>query len=977
MTLKRLLNAIALAFSLAISLQTFAQETAISGKVVDAQDNAGVAGVTVTVKGSKTSTLTASDGSFKIKAAAGATLVFTSVNMSPVEMAAAEGMAVKMTTKNATLNDVVVIGYGTARKKDLTGSVVQVSSKDFVKGAITTPEQLIAGKVAGVQITSNSGQPGAGSRIRIRAGSSLNASNDPLIVIDGVPVDNNGISGAPNALALINPNDIEDYTVLKDASAAAIYGSRASNGVLLITTKRGNAGGMKVSFSSQNSIAVKTGLVDVMSGDQMRAVVNQFGTASDKARLGTANTNWQEEIYRPAFTTDNNISVVGGIKKLPYRLSLGYLSQDGILKRSNLQRVSIGLNLSPKFFDNKLSVNTNIKYSLNKNFYPDGGAIGAAVYFDPTQKPLSGNQNFGGFTEWLSGATPNTIAPRNPLGLLEQQENKSDVNRLLGNIQLDYKFHFLPALRANLNVGLDRSVSKGTIFIPGTAASSFSRGGVNNAYEQTKTNKLLEFYLAYEHELKSIESRFDIQAGYTYQDWLTQSPAQPDRRADGSIFKPAGQNFETQNTLISFYGRAKFNVKDRYLLTASLRRDGSSRYSAESRWGNFPSVAAAWNLTNESFMAGQNVFSNLKLRASWGITGQQDGIGDYAYQPVFFYADSAARYLLGNQYITPIRPQAYDANLKWEETEAKNIGLDMGLFNGRVNLSVEYFEKNTKDLLSVVPAPAGTNFSNEILTNIGSIKNRGLEVTLNGKAISEKDYSLDLGFNITYIMQNEITRLQLVSDPNFKGIDVGGTGFNTVQKHTVGYRPNTFFLYQQVYDKTGSPLEGVYVDRNRDGAFGVDDQSWSKNPEANVFLGFTASGSYKKFDAGFTLRASTGNYVYNAVRANAGILDNILPGQTYLNNGHVNYLTTGFKSRQTFTDYYLENASFLRMDNIYVNYSFGKVFNNKANLRVSFNVQNVFVITKYSGLDPEVNGGIDNTIFPRPRTFSLGFNLDF
>ena len=980
---KRLLKALVLPMLMLLSVAAWSQSgKKVTGKVSDAS-GVGLPGVSVTVKGSATGTNTDANGNYTLNVPAGATLVFSSVGFGTKEITAS-GDALNMILLPSTatnLNEVVVIGYGTARKKDLTGSVSSVGQKDFVKGPITSPEGLINGKVPGVQITQGRGEPGSGSRIRIRGGTSLNASNDPLIVVDGVPLDNNGISGSPNALSLINPNDIESFNILKDASAAAIYGSRAANGVILITTKKGSKGGkLRVSFSSLNSVAVNRGSVDVLKADEFAALVNARGSASDRALL-TANgaTDWQDQIYRNAFMTDNNISLTGGVKFMPYRFSLGYLNQDGILKNGNLQRTTASLNLSPKFLDNHLSVNTNLKFSNSKSDFANGGAIGSAVYFDPTKPIYSGKNVYGGYYEWLqSNGQPNTIAPRNPVGLLNQNDNTSNVNRFVGNVQLDYKFHFLPELRANLNVGGDFSKGGGNIFIPATAASAFVRKGVKNQYEQTKTNKLLEFYLNYAKDLKGIKSRVDALAGYSYQDWETKSPAFPDMSADGvTVQKPAGIPFQTQNTIISFWGRFTYTLMDRYIVTATMRRDGSSRFSEENRWGNFPSVAAAWKVTEEGFMKGQTLFSDLKLRAGWGITGQQDGIADYGYQPNIFYGDSAARYQFGNQYVTVARPSGFDANLKWEETESRNIGIDMGFMENRIVVNADYYEKDTKDLLARVPAPAGTNFTNELLTNVGSTKNKGFEFAITATVVKKKDFSVDLGYNITYIIQNEITKLQLVNDPSYLGAEVGGTGFNNIQIQSVDHRPYTYFLYKQIYGANGKPIEGLYEDKNRDGIINQNDKYYTKNPEPRIYMGFTANASLKKFSTGFVMRANLQNYMYNAVKANSGILQNVLTGQNYLSNAHRDVLYTNFTERQTWSDYYLENASFLRMDNCYVNYNFGKILGGKTNLRVSANVQNVFVVTRYTGLDPELSGGIDNTIYPRPRTYSIGVNLDF
>jgi iron complex outermembrane receptor protein len=991
---ERLLKGIALPCLLFLAATGFTQERVITGKVTSSNDGAPVQGVTVTGKGTRIATQTNAEGLFSISISPSVkTLVFSSVGFASqeIDIEGKTTVDVALVITNATLNEVVVTGYGTAKRKDLTGSIATVTSKDFVKGPIVSPEQLIAGKVAGVQITPNSGMPGSGSRIRIRAGTSLNASNDPLIVIDGVPIDNNSISGAPSPLAMVNPNDIESMNILKDASAAAIYGNRAANGVILITTKKGSTGKLKVNFSTLNSISEIREKADVLSTEQFAALVNQKGSASDKALLGNTSTRWQDEIYQSAFSTDNNISVSGGIAKLPYRFSLGYLNQDGILKTSNLQRTTIGLNLSPKFLKNHLSVNLNAKYSSASNTFANQGAISSAVYFDPTKPIYSGKPEYGGYFEWLSsGTTLNGLAQKNPVGLINQRDDQSDVDRFIGNVILNYKMHFLPDLQANLNLGMDRSNGEGDVFVPATAASDFNRTSLTGApapgrlnhYEQEKTNKLLEFYFSYAKDLTDIKSRVDVVAGYSWQDWKTETPTFPDLAANGkdTVARANPPGF-TQNTLVSFYGRLNYGYMNRYLLTFTMRRDGSSRFSEKNRWGNFPSVGLAWNAKEESFLKNNEVISAMKFRLGWGITGQQDGIADYGYQPVFFYGNAAAQYQFGNNYYTVVRPQRYDEDLKWEETNSRNIGLDMGFFKNRLGFTVEYYNRKTKNLLALVPAPAGTNFSNEIVTNVGNTESEGLEFSLNATPVSNKDFTLDLQYNLTYVIQYEITKLQLVNDPKYLGAEVGSIGINGyVQRNTVGYRPNTFFLYKQIYDESGLPIEGLYEDKNRDGKIDDLDKYWVHSSEAKVYMGFSANATYKKFNAGFTMRASLDNYMYNNVKAGSGILVNVLTGQNYLNNAHSDVLASGFKNRQSWSDWYLENASFLRMDNLYLNYTFGKLnFLKKGqnNLRISASVQNVFVITNYDGMDPELSGGIDGTIYPKPRFYSLGFNLDF
>ncbi|MFN2458739.1 MAG: SusC/RagA family TonB-linked outer membrane protein [Chitinophagaceae bacterium] len=967
----------------------FAQNKTVSGRVTDA-GGAGLPGVSVSARGTNTGTSTDATGNYTITVpTAITTLVFSSVGYGTqeVNIGGQTNVDVRLQAAAGNLSEVVVIGYGTARRRDLTGSVANVTSKDFVKGPITTPEQLIAGKVAGVQITSNDGMPGSGSRIRIRGGTSLNASNDPLIVIDGVPIDNASIAGAASPLSMINPNDIESMSVLKDASAAAIYGNRAANGVILITTKKGSTGKLRVNFSSLNSVSRVTDIVDVLSADEFRTFVNERGSASDKTMLGNANTNWQEEIYRSAFSTDNNISLSGGLPNVPYRLNLGYLNQNGILKRSNLQRTSVGLNLSPKFLNNHLGIDANGKYSYQTNFFGNQGAIGSAVYFDPTKPIYSGKDNqFGGYSEWLSNDTTlNGLAPKNPLGLLDLRNDESNVNRFIGNIQFDYKMHFLPDLRANINLGTDRSHGEGTVFVPGFAAADFTRGSAGrnggrfNQYEEERTNKLFESYLNYAKDIAAIGSRIDAIAGYSWQDWKYESPSFPDLAADRiDTIKQAGVAGFAQNTLVSFYGRLNYSYKSRYLATVTFRRDGSSRFSEQNRWGNFPSAALAWNIKQEPFLKNNDFLTALKLRFGWGITGQQEGIGNFGFLPFYSYGDLGAQYQFGNTFYPVVRPQGYDVNLRWEETEARNVGIDIGFLDNRINFTADYYNKDTRDLLAVVPAPAGTNFTNQLLTNVGSLKNQGLEFTLTTNPVRRRDFNLDLGFNLTYIIQNEITNLQLVNDPTYLGAEVGSIGLNGyVQRLTVGYRPYTYFLYKQVYDKDDKPIEGLYEDKNRDGKIDDLDKYWMKNPEPTVFMGFSANATINKLGAGFTMRANYGNYMFNNLNVGAGIFENVSSGQNYLNNATNEILVSGFNRRQSWSDYYLENASFLRMDNAYLNYNVGRIANDRANLRLSLNVQNVFVVTKYSGLDPEVIGGIDGSIYPRPRMYALGINLDF
>ncbi|PWT76712.1 MAG: SusC/RagA family protein [Bacteroidetes bacterium] len=975
---------------LLISSQAFSQNKTVTGKVTDANSGQPLQGVSVVPKGSKKGAVTGADGSFTINIPANtSTLVLSSIGFSTREIPVSGGnLEITMTETNASLNEVVVIAYGTARKKDLTGSVATVTAKDFQQGSFTTPEQLIQGKIPGVSIISNSGQPGAGSTIRIRGGSSLSASNDPLIVLDGVPLDNDQVPGAGNPLSFINPNDIESFTVLKDASASAIYGTRAANGVIIITTKKGKGGALKVNFRTLNSVGVPTKKVDLLSASQFRDIVNTYGNAQKKAMLGAANTDWQDQIYQDALGTDNHISITGGIPSLPYRLSLGYQYQNGILKTDHLQTTSLAFALNPVLLDNHLKIDLNFKGALQDARFGKQDAIGGANSFDPT-KPINVKSNrFGGYYEWVD-ASGNLInlAGKNPVGILNQYYDESKPGRMMGNIQVDYKFHFLPDLHANLNLGFDGSQGKGTKFMSDSAAFEYTRGGEKNQYKQKKWNTLAEFYLNYLKDLPSIKSHFDVMAGYSYNNYLTTVYHYADYNAHGVKLAgtdPAFPLDKPEHTLISYFGRLNYSYNSRYLLTATLRRDGSSRFSPNNRWALFPSVAVAWNLKEESFLRTDKTVSSLKLRASYGVTGQQDGIGNYDYLSYYSLSQVNASYQFGDTYFQGFRPGGFYANRKWEQTATYNFAVDYGFLDNRINGSIEVYQKNTTNLLNNVPQPAGTNFSAYIVANVGSMENKGVEFNVNVQPIRQKDMTWDFGFNITY-NKNTITNLTVIpGDTSYIGFPsgsiAGGIGGQFAFINAVGGPKNTFYLYKQVYDqKTGAPIEGLFDDKNRDGIINQHDLYKGKSADPKVYLGFSTNFTYKKWNAGFALRASYGNYIYNNIYSQTGNLNQIL-GNSVLYNASANYLTTKFKggnAQQILSDYYLQNGSFLRMDNINIGYNVGKISTSKINLRMNFIVQNVFVITKYTGLDPEIPSGIDNNFYPRPRTFSLGLTFDY
>lgn len=989
MNLKRMLVAL-MVVMVAFCIPAAAQDKTVTGKVTDAKDGSALPGATVKAKGTNNITQTGNDGVFKIKVPATTTTLVVSYSGYTETEITINGEVANVTLQaaNSNLNEVVVVAYGTRKKGDLTGAVTSVSAKDFQKGNISSPEQLLQGKVAGLQVTTGGGSAGGGSRIRIRGGASLNASNDPLLVIDGVPVDGNGVAGTGNLLSTINPNDIESMSILKDASATALYGSRASNGVIIITTKKGSKGKVKFNFNTQQSVQVIGKKVDVLTGDEIRSIINADATATGnntyKNLLGTENTAWQNEIYRAAIASDNNISASGAIKNIPFRISLGYLSQDGILKTDHFGRVSTALNLSPKFLDDHLSVNLNLKFSATTRRFADEGAIGSAVAFDPT-KPTTATNKWGGYYEWLQlDNNPIDLATRNPLGLLNLRDNRSAVNRFIGNIQLDYKLHFLPDLHVQVNLGMDNASGSGNDNFDSTSATNYRTKGRFSYYEQQKKNSLAEVGLYYAKDIKSINSKIDVLVNHGYQDFTTNVYNFASYGQTGVIIpgtQPVFLTDKPQNRLESYLARVNYTLANKYLLTASVRRDASSRFSADNRVGYFPAVVGAWKI-NEDLFKGSKVVNELKLRIGWGITGQQDIGNNYSYLPRYTSSSNTAQYQFGGTFYGFLRPAAYDPNIKWETTTTTNFGLDFTLLKNRISGSVEVYNKKTKDLLSVVPVAPGANFDITLLTNVGNIENNGVEFTLNTTPVRNNKLTWDLGFNVTY-NKTSITNLLKQADDNFNGLEVsgisGGTG-NNIGKFAVGYAPFVYNVYKQVYDKaSGNPIEGLYEDLNRDGQITDADRYYFAKPAPAVLFGINTQVSIQKWTLGLAAHGSLDNYLYNNFNSNNGVLRAIKNPINFIGNASRNYLETGFKNNQFLSDYYIENASFFRLDNINIGYNAGKILKDKATLRIAASIQNVFVITKYKGLDPENSSdtGVDNNIYPRPRIFSLGFNFDF
>lgn len=996
--IRKNLNVTILILTLLLGNLAMAQQSVFSGKVTDSSSGEALPGVSIVVRGTTNGTISNFDGNFTLSVNVGEVVQFSFIGYKTQEIVAQgqQALRVALVVDTEQLDEVVVIGYGTVKKSDATGAVSTVSSKDFNKGGITSPQDLLVGKSAGTVITSSGGAPGSGSTIRIRGGSSMSASNDPLIVIDGFPVSNSGISGLANPLSTINPNDIETFTVLKDASATAIYGSRASNGVILITTKKGTVGKpMQISYNGTMSVNTIPAYMEVLSGDEFRSLAYDLASKSavglsmnSLGRLGTENTNWQKEIYQTALAHDHNVSISGGVKTMPYRASIGYTSQDGILKTTNMERTTLAIGLDPSFLDNHLKVSLNLKGSYTKQNFGDQGAVGSAVFFDPTHPVMNGNTKFGGYYTWINlsdvlpdgsmdpNGSPNPIGVSNPVALLNQTDNKSTVQRSLGNIQFDYKFHFLPELRANMNLGYDYFTTTGYNNASNAAAFTYRNGiGRKNDYEQAGKTELLDFYLNYVKEIGSIKSKIDATAGYSWQHFYKDGSSFV-RNGDGTQVSDSSK-FINENYLVSFFGRLNYTIMDRYLFTFTLRDDGSSRFAEDNRWGLFPAAAFAWKMNEEAFLKNVTAVSDLKLRLGWGITGQQDIGNDYPYLPVYRGSTATAQYQFGNTFYNTLRPNPYDRNIKWEETTTYNIGLDFGFMNNRISGSIDAYQRDTKDLLNFIPIAAGSNFSNFLTTNVGNLVNKGVELTLNAQAVSTKDWSWNIGFNAAY-NENKITKLTKTDDPNYPGVDVGliggGVG-NFIQNQRVGYPASSFFVFQQVYGSNGMPIEGLYVDRTGNGGTVTSNnlnKYHYKKPAPDVTLGINSRVAYKQFDFSFSGRANIGNYVYNNV-ASGALYSTVYNQSGFFNNIPRQSENAKFTNTQYFSDFYIENASFFKMDNMTAGYNFEKFL--KA--RLSLTVQNAFTITKYKGLDPEVDGGIDNNFYPRPRVFVLGVNLTF
>ena len=956
----------------------YAQQITVKGTV---KDGAGepLMGASVLVKGTSHGTAADFDGKFELKVDKGATLVFSSVGFKSQEVAAKAVMNITLQEDVQQLGDVVVIGYGAVRKKDLTGSVNLVTDKDFNKAPAVNADQLIQGKIAGVQMTSASGAPGEGQTIRVRGNGSLSLTSNPLIVIDGVPMNDGGVGGSRSIFNSINPEDIESMTVLKDASSTAIFGSRAANGVIMITTKKGKANQeMKISFNTSIALQDVNKYVDVMSADQYRQTVKGLNNPAAEALLGNANTNWQKEIYQVAPMSNSTLVLSGAYKTLPYRVSIGHSYADGVLRTDNFKRTNAKISLNPTFFDKSLKLELNANGTYMQNRFAEKGAISSAVLYDPTQSVFGGPAKYGGYHAWIDPATQNrsNLAATNPMALLNFTDDSSKVFRFIGNVKVDYTLPFFKDITATVNAGLDYSNGKGDKIIdPKMPTATTGFAGSTNTYDNKATNKLFDAYVNYMKDIKDTHS-IGLMVGHSYQSFeFDDNSTQNDYFVNPGDNKHIPNINKSKNVLMSFFGRANYSYKDRYLLTATLRADASSKLNPDDRWGYFPSVALAWNVSNEKFLKDNKTLNELKLRLGYGEVGNVNGLGDYLFLTNYTRSQDGASYQFGDRFYQTYRPGVTNKNLRWEVGNTLNAGIDFGLLDNLITGTLDVYRKQTKDLIAETTIDPFTNFKNRVNANIGDMENKGVEfgLTVNPIRNTEKNIRWSFNYNISY-NDNKITRMP--DDQPTGGIE-GGTG-NRVQLHRQGETPYSFYVYQQVYDAQGKPIENTFVDRNGNGKIDEGDRYLYKSPFAPITMGFGTDLNYKNWDLNITTRANIGNYAYNNTQSRLDQLGEITANSGFIVNIKANQADANFQRHNDqawLSDYYIENASFFKLDNITLGYTFPHT--DKMYVRLYGTVQNVLTITKYSGLDPEVFGGIDNNFYPRPQTYLLGLNLNF
>jgi iron complex outermembrane receptor protein len=983
-----------LLLGLFLSVGAFAQID-VKGHVKDATGEP-IIGATVRVANTQIATVTDFDGNFALKANQGADLTISYVGYQTQTVKAAPNLEITLQDDSAVLNDVVVIGYGRAKKSDLTGSVTAMKPDEMSKGITNNASDMLVGKVAGVDVITSGGAPGAGAQIRIRGGASMSASNDPLYVIDGLTIDGNTAKGMSNILAMINPSDIETFTVLKDASATAIYGSRASNGVIIITTKKGRANQKpNVNYNGDITISTIAKKYDVLSGDEYRALVKSID-GLDASLLGTDNTDWQDQIFRTSVSTTHSLSISGGLNNMPYRISAGYNYSDGIVMNNYLRRFNASLNLAPSFFDKHLQLNVTAKYMFEHNRYvSDGAAIGAALSMDPTRPVYSDDPNFqftGGFWQYQVNASSfsdptwtkntNSNATQNPVALLQTEMMKANTKDFSGNFEADYKIHGFEDLHIHASLGAQYTDSnQKTEYSPYSYNNNYY--GWNGEEYYYKYNIVGNAYLQYIKEIGI--HNFDIMGGaeqshYHRSGYSFGTGWDPYLKEEHNPSTREDTEWRTHNSLVSYFGRLNYSLLSRYMLTATFRADGSSRFAEGKKWGYFPAVALAWKINAEPFMKNISWLDEFKLRLGWGKTGQQNGIDDFYYSPLYVRSNAYAQYPFGDTYYYTARPNRYNPDLTWEKTTTFNAGLDFMALNGRFGVNFDAYYRKTTDLLATVNIPAMMNFGDMLLKNIGSLENYGLELAFDVKPIVTKDFTWQLTYNVGW-NHNKITELDAgAQDWVWTGARLGMSGY--LQRNKVGEPVNSFYVYQQVYDEAGKPIEGLYVDRNADGQITDADRYYYKSPAADVIMGATTKFIWKKWDLSASFHSALGNYVYYDHLAGRAPVGTGLYSNANFHNTIPEAVALGFTGTSItadyykFSDYFVRNASYLKCSNITLGYSFD-TWDKYLKGRIYATVQNPFIISKYDGLDPEVASGFDSNPYPRPISFQLGINMNF
>lgn len=982
---RNFLRSIALVASMLLCVASAYAQVTVKGQVLD-ETNQPVIGASVFVVGTNNGTATDFDGNFSVKAPSNKSMIRVSyMGYTTIEVPASSAGTITLKPNAANLDEVVVIGYGAVKKGDATGSVMAIHPDELNKGNRVSAQDALVGKVAGVNVVPGSGAPGEGATIRIRSGASLSASNDPLIVIDGVPVDNSEINGATNIIGSINPEDIETFTVLKDASATAIYGSRASNGVIVITTKKGGDK-VKITYSGNFALGTPSKFLKVLSAEEFKAFVPTVTGVPSNPDFGTASTDWQKEVTRNSFSTDQNLSVSGSLKTAafssPYRVSAGVTAQNGIIKNSNYKRYSLGLNLAPSFLDNHLTAVLNGKVSYEDNHRVSGSVLKEAMTYDPTRAPMTGSPTAAtdpglGYFIWTNGGAPMAIQPNNPMSLVDLDKRRNNVLRSIGSAAITYKIHGLEDLKLNVNAGYDVLRSKYNEDVPDLAGNMYTTNqkdgtGLMARATHKKSNYLLDLFANYDKSFG--DHTIGVMAGYGWQHFW--------KKFDSTRQDPNGKELaspfhsESEYYLLSFYGRLNYSYDNRYLATFTLRDDASSRFAKKNRWGLFPSVALAWRIAEEDFFKDQNVLSDLKLRLGFGVTGQQDIINDYPYLGTYSYSYDESSYKFGDKWYNMIRPNGYDANIKWETTSTYNVGLDYGFLGNRIYGSIDYYKRYTKNLLNTINVASGTNFSSVVTTNIGKMENEGVEFSINAVPVKTADFEWTLGFNYTW-NTSKITKLNTIdSESNYVTTGAISETGKYVQCFMVNKRPYTFYLAQQAYDEAGKPIEGKYV--QPDGSISSTETRYAGDKCAlpKSFLGFNTTLKYKDWDLSIAGHGAMGFYVYNYIKAD-DYIQGVYSDQGYYANILKSTRDNGFQIQQLYTDYWLEMGDFFRIDNVTLGYTFKKLWDNNSALRVTLGVSNLCTFTGYDGIDPELSNGIDRNVYPRPRTYNLGLNLTF